>query len=101
MNRRTNSYGPMQKTRAYTGIILRLQKGRSRQLQLTIFTKESGILYVYAPKGKKGYNQGFGSFMAFSPITFDAWERDHVLFMGEYESHRSTILDALSWDHYV
>jgi hypothetical protein len=101
MNRKTNSYGPVQKTRPYTGIILRLQKGRSRQLQLTIFTKESGILYVYAPKGKKGYNQGFGSFMAFSPITFDAWERDHVLFMGEYESHRSTILDALTWDHYV
>ena len=101
MNRRTNSYGPMQKTRAYTGIILRLQKGRSRQLQLTIFTKESGILYVYAPKGKKGYNQGFGSFMVFSPITFDAWERDHVLFMGEYESQRSTILDALTWDYYV
>ena len=39
--------------------------------------------------------------MAFSPITFDAWERDRVLFMGEYESHRSTILDALTWDHYV
>lgn len=96
---RTNFYS--QKTHHYDGIILRLRKGYSRQLSLTIFTRQAGLLPFLVPKGKKGYNQGFGSLVELSVVTFEGYERQGSHFITEYESHGSSLLADLSWDRYV
>ena len=84
----------------YDGVILRLQKRRTTQLTLTIYTRQEGLLKVFAPKGKRGYTQGFGSLVAFSRITFDAWQHNGIQTLGEYDCQRSLLMDHLDWDDY-
>lgn len=101
MKKKNDSFGLMQKARPYDGIILRLQKDRSWQAVLTVFTRQAGLMRFVSAKGKRSYRQGFGSLLSFSEMTFDAWQHGDVHILGEYESKRSNLLDALTWDQYI
>lgn len=84
----------------YDGVILRIQKSRTTQLTLTIYTRQEGLMKVFAPKGKRGYAQGFGSLVPFSRITFEAWQRNGIYTLGEYDCQKSLLLDHLDWTDY-
>ena len=85
----------------YDGIILKLKKGGANQAVLTVFTKQQGWLRLFVPKGKKAANQGSGSFFPLNRITFDAWEKNDSLSMGEYESRGHVLMADFAFEDYV
>lgn len=88
--------GPIQ---AYDGVILQVRK-RGRQQVLTVFTKQKGIMTVFAQRRSK-MRQGFGAFLPFSDITFDAVLQTEVLALREYACRSNGAMAHLTWECYV
>lgn len=94
------AYGTMPPQR-FDGVILQLKKGGAAQALMLVFTKQTGWIRVFAPKGKRALNQGIGGFFPLSEITFNAWERDGVFSLGEYESKANKLMADMTFDGYV
>jgi DNA repair protein RecO len=68
---------------------------------MTVFTLQQGWFRVFLNTSRKHRNQGIGSLSALSIITFDTWEREGALNLGEYECVVNTLISFLTVESYA
>jgi len=100
MARLKKTYGTMPPQR-FDGIVLRLRKQGQAGAVLTIFTMQQGLRYAYMPASAKMVKAGMGRLQPFCVLSFNAWERDTGLLMGEYESNGGTLLNSMSLEQFA
>lgn len=87
-------------SRPYDGVILKCRKASAKQLVLTIFTCQQGLMTVLARRSSQG-KMGYGSLTPLAEITFDVLEKDEVCTLTEYDCRSNQRLRQLTWDSYV
>lgn len=85
----------------YDGVILNVRKTNATQRVITAFTLQQGWLRMFLRKGQKGMSQGTGGLFAFSEVTFDAWEGNGVLTLGEYETMVNKLAPSLTLEAFA
>lgn len=84
----------------YDGVILKTRKVSAKQLLVTVYTKQKGLLQVLARRSSQG-KMGYGALSPLSEITFDVLEKDDAATLTEYDCRSNQRLLHLTWDAYV
>lgn len=83
----------------YDGIILQSQKKGNYHV-VRVFSKQAGLISLLARTSRQG-KQGFGAFLPFSLLTFDAIRQGETYLLQEYDGKSNRAMRDLTLDTYV
>lgn len=83
----------------YDGIIMQQQK-RGAYHVVRVFSKQAGLISLLTRTSRQG-KQGFGAFLPFSRLTFDAIRQGETYLLQEYDCQSNRAMRDLTLETYV